>query len=107
MLDRIVEFKDASKKPSAQTALCNAGVLAADARKLFRWAAKLENKNAQGEFYLTDIPALAKHDGVGMRGGDGGGRSERWASTAAPNWRKPRSGCSSGCAPARWPAASA
>jgi bifunctional UDP-N-acetylglucosamine pyrophosphorylase/glucosamine-1-phosphate N-acetyltransferase len=62
-LDRIVEFKDASEA-ERKTDLCNAGVLAADARKFFAWAAKLDNKNAQGEFYLTDVPALAKRDGV-------------------------------------------
>jgi len=35
--------------------LCNAGILAADAQSFFRWAGKLENKNAQGEYYLTDV----------------------------------------------------
>jgi bifunctional UDP-N-acetylglucosamine pyrophosphorylase / glucosamine-1-phosphate N-acetyltransferase len=62
-LDRIVEFKDASEA-ERKTNLCNAGVLAADAKKFFAWAARLDNKNAQGEFYLTDIPALAKRDGA-------------------------------------------
>jgi len=62
-LDRIVEFKDAGEA-ERKTDLCNAGVLAADARKFFGWVAKLDNKNAQGEFYLTDVPALAKRDGV-------------------------------------------
>jgi bifunctional UDP-N-acetylglucosamine pyrophosphorylase/glucosamine-1-phosphate N-acetyltransferase len=62
-LDRIVEFKDASEA-ERQTDLCNAGVLAADAKKFFAWAGKLDNKNAQGEFYLTDVPALAKRDGA-------------------------------------------
>jgi bifunctional UDP-N-acetylglucosamine pyrophosphorylase/glucosamine-1-phosphate N-acetyltransferase len=62
-LDRIVEFKDASEA-ERKTDLCNAGVLAADARKFFAWAKNLDNKNAQGEFYLTDVPALAKRDGV-------------------------------------------
>jgi bifunctional UDP-N-acetylglucosamine pyrophosphorylase/glucosamine-1-phosphate N-acetyltransferase len=63
LLDRIVEFKDASAAERAIT-LCNAGILAANARDLFRWAAKLEGNNAQGEFYLTDVPALAKAEGV-------------------------------------------
>ncbi len=62
-LDRIVEFKDASEA-QRRIDLCNAGVLAADSRKFFAWARKLDNKNAQGEFYLTDVPALAKADGV-------------------------------------------
>ncbi len=62
-LDRIVEFKDANEA-ERKTDLCNAGVLAADARKFFDWVAKLDNKNAQGEFYLTDVPALAARDGA-------------------------------------------
>ena len=62
-LDRIVEFKDASET-ERKTDLCNAGVLAADAKKFFGWVGKLDNKNAQGEYYLTDVPALAKRDGA-------------------------------------------
>ena len=63
MLDRIVEFKDATVV-ERQTDLCNAGLMVAEAGKFFAWAQKLDNKNAQGEFYLTDIPALAKKDGA-------------------------------------------
>jgi bifunctional UDP-N-acetylglucosamine pyrophosphorylase/glucosamine-1-phosphate N-acetyltransferase len=63
-LDRIVEFKDANANERGID-LCNAGIIAADAKSFFRWAARLENKNAQREYYLTDIPSLAKADGVG------------------------------------------
>ena len=63
LLDSIVEFKDAS--PAQRTVgLCNAGILAADAQSFFRWAGKLENNNSQREYYLTDIPLLAKTEGV-------------------------------------------
>jgi bifunctional UDP-N-acetylglucosamine pyrophosphorylase/glucosamine-1-phosphate N-acetyltransferase len=62
-LERIVEFKDADAATRALT-LCNAGLFAAQARAFFQWAAKLGNANAQGEYYLTDVPALAKADGV-------------------------------------------
>ena len=64
LLDRIVEFKDANANERGID-LCNAGIIAADAKSFFRWAGRLENKNAQKEYYLTDIPALAKADGVG------------------------------------------
>jgi len=63
LLDRIVEFKDASDA-EREVRLCNAGLYAAEARKFFAWAARLNNRNAQGEYYLTDIPALAKAEGV-------------------------------------------
>jgi bifunctional UDP-N-acetylglucosamine pyrophosphorylase / glucosamine-1-phosphate N-acetyltransferase len=63
LLDRIVEFKDANDAERAVT-LCNAGIMAADGQSLFRWAGKLESNNAQGEYYLTDVPALAKAEGV-------------------------------------------
>ncbi len=62
-LDHIVEYKDASETERATT-LCNAGLLVADARKFFIWADQLKNNNAQSEYYLTDIPILAKQDGL-------------------------------------------
>ena len=63
LLERIVEFKDATADERAVT-LCNAGILAADAQRFFRWAARIENRNAQKEYYLTDVPQLAKMEGV-------------------------------------------
>ncbi|MES2472301.1 MAG: bifunctional UDP-N-acetylglucosamine diphosphorylase/glucosamine-1-phosphate N-acetyltransferase GlmU [Pseudomonadota bacterium] len=62
-LNRIVEFKDASESERGVT-LCNAGCYAADAQKFFHWASLLKNNNAQGEYYLTDVPAIARTDGV-------------------------------------------
>ena len=61
--ERIVEFKDANAEQRA-IGLCNAGVIAADAKSFFRWASQLKNDNAQKEYYLTDVPGLAKADGV-------------------------------------------
>lgn len=62
-LDRIVEFKDAALSERAVT-LCNAGCYAVDARKFFGWTPRLKNDNAQGEYYLTDVPVLARADGI-------------------------------------------
>ena len=62
-LDRIVEFKDASTAERKVT-LCNGGCYAAEAKNFFRWAAALNNDNAQKEYYLTDVPALARTEGV-------------------------------------------
>jgi bifunctional UDP-N-acetylglucosamine pyrophosphorylase/glucosamine-1-phosphate N-acetyltransferase len=62
MLDRIVEYRDANAE-ERKVDLCNAGIVSADAKDFFRWAAKLENSNAQKEYYLTDVPALAKREG--------------------------------------------
>jgi bifunctional UDP-N-acetylglucosamine pyrophosphorylase/glucosamine-1-phosphate N-acetyltransferase len=62
-LDRIVEFKDANPEQRRIT-LCNGGCYAADAQKFFVWAAGLKNDNAQKEYYLTDVPAIAKSEGV-------------------------------------------
>jgi bifunctional UDP-N-acetylglucosamine pyrophosphorylase/glucosamine-1-phosphate N-acetyltransferase len=63
MLDRIVEFRDA-KENERRVTLCNAGILAADAKSFFRWAAQLKNDNTQNEYYLTDIPSFAKAERV-------------------------------------------
>jgi bifunctional UDP-N-acetylglucosamine pyrophosphorylase/glucosamine-1-phosphate N-acetyltransferase len=62
MLERIVEYRDANAE-DRKVDLCNAGIVSADAREFFRWAGRLENNNAQREYYLTDVPALAKAEG--------------------------------------------
>jgi bifunctional UDP-N-acetylglucosamine pyrophosphorylase/glucosamine-1-phosphate N-acetyltransferase len=64
LLARIVEYRDADAE-DRKVDLCNAGILAADAKSFFRWAGALRNDNAQREFYLTDVPTLAKADRVG------------------------------------------
>ncbi|WP_299280354.1 bifunctional UDP-N-acetylglucosamine diphosphorylase/glucosamine-1-phosphate N-acetyltransferase GlmU [uncultured Tateyamaria sp.] len=61
-LVRIVEFKDATEDERAVT-LCNSGVLAAPAPLLLDLLAQVGNDNAQGEYYLTDLPALARAQG--------------------------------------------
>jgi bifunctional UDP-N-acetylglucosamine pyrophosphorylase/glucosamine-1-phosphate N-acetyltransferase len=63
LLDRIVEYKDANEL-ERKVDLCNAGMMAADAKSFFRWAAQLKNDNTQGEYYLTDIPSFAKAERV-------------------------------------------
>ncbi|MDX1781248.1 MAG: bifunctional UDP-N-acetylglucosamine diphosphorylase/glucosamine-1-phosphate N-acetyltransferase GlmU [Thalassovita sp.] len=62
-LDRIVEFKDASEEERAIT-LCNSGLVAADKDVLFRLLDKVGNDNAAGEYYLPDIVALARAEGM-------------------------------------------
>ncbi|WP_420858558.1 bifunctional UDP-N-acetylglucosamine diphosphorylase/glucosamine-1-phosphate N-acetyltransferase GlmU [Marivivens marinus] len=62
-LTRIVEFKDASDEERAIT-LCNSGVLCASAPVLFDLCAALENNNASGEYYLTDVVELARAKGL-------------------------------------------
>jgi bifunctional UDP-N-acetylglucosamine pyrophosphorylase/glucosamine-1-phosphate N-acetyltransferase len=59
----IVEHKDASE---AQRAIreVNVGVYAAPTALLKRWVMALKNENAQKEFYLTDIVAMAVAEGV-------------------------------------------
>ncbi len=59
----IVEHKDAS---AAQRALREVytGIMAAPTRLLARWVMALANDNAQREYYLTDIVAMAVAEGV-------------------------------------------
>ncbi|HEV2649975.1 MAG TPA: bifunctional UDP-N-acetylglucosamine diphosphorylase/glucosamine-1-phosphate N-acetyltransferase GlmU [Rhizomicrobium sp.] len=63
LLDRIVEFKDANADIRA-VGLCNAGIVTADVQNFFKWAAELRNENAQNEYYLTDVPTIARTQGV-------------------------------------------
>jgi len=57
-LDRIVEFKDASPQEKKIT-LCNSGVLAIDGSKISKLLSTINNQNASGEYYLTDIVGSA------------------------------------------------
>ena len=61
-LDRIVEAKDADAAERAVT-LCNSGVMMVDAALLMPLIDRVGNDNAKGEYYLTDIVALARADG--------------------------------------------
>ena len=62
-----VEEKDASAAERSIKEV-NTGFVAAPAAKLRRWIDTLENNNAQGEYYLTDIIGRAVTDGVSVRG---------------------------------------
>jgi len=62
-VERIVEEKDASSAERAVREI-NAGFMALDARRLRDWLAKIGNRNAQKEYYLTDLVGLAVGDGV-------------------------------------------
>ena len=55
---KIVEQKDASARVAALRE-CNTGVLAAPAQLLRGWLAGLKRENSQGEYYLTDVIAMA------------------------------------------------
>jgi len=59
----IVEEKDASPQQREINEV-NTGILAVNGGLLKRWLGRLGNDNAQGEYYLTDIIALAVADGV-------------------------------------------
>ncbi|NIF33683.1 bifunctional UDP-N-acetylglucosamine diphosphorylase/glucosamine-1-phosphate N-acetyltransferase GlmU [Enterobacter sp. Cy-643] len=58
----IVEHKDASEEQRKINEI-NTGILVANGADLKRWLGKLDNNNAQGEFYITDIIALAHGEG--------------------------------------------
>ncbi len=62
-VERIVEQKDATPEEAAIREI-NTGILAAPAGLLAGWLARLENRNAQREYYLTDIIAMAVAQGV-------------------------------------------
>jgi len=61
-LDRIVEHRDANEAERA-IGLANSGVMVMDGAVAWSLIDKLDNKNAKGEFYLTDTVAHARKDG--------------------------------------------
>ncbi len=62
---RIVEHKDASEAERAISEI-NTGMMAVPTARLDAWLNELRNDNAQGEYYLTDIIALAVRDGLAV-----------------------------------------
>ena len=62
----IVEEKDASAE---QREICevNTGIMLAPTQQLRTWLANLQNNNSQGEFYLTDIVAMAVQQDIQVR----------------------------------------
>ncbi|HEV8106941.1 MAG TPA: bifunctional UDP-N-acetylglucosamine diphosphorylase/glucosamine-1-phosphate N-acetyltransferase GlmU, partial [Burkholderiales bacterium] len=63
---RIVEQRDASSEELALREI-NAGFMAMSARRLSAWLGKLTNRNAQKEYYLTDVVALAVAERLPVR----------------------------------------
>lgn len=63
---RIVEQKDANEAEKAIREV-NTGIMAIPTARLGDWLGKLKNDNAQGEYYLTDIVALAVAEGLPVR----------------------------------------
>ena len=61
----IVEQKDASDT-QRQIREIYSGIMAVPAVLLKKWLARLDNKNAQGEYYLTDVVKFAVADGVAV-----------------------------------------
>lgn len=61
----IVEHKDATEEQHKITEV-NTGIMAMPNAHLVRWLSQLNNNNAQGEYYLTDIVALAVKDKVNV-----------------------------------------
>ena len=61
----IVEHKDATPEQRAIREI-NTGVMAAPTASFKRWLERIDNRNASGEYYLSDIIALAVRDGEGV-----------------------------------------
>jgi bifunctional UDP-N-acetylglucosamine pyrophosphorylase / glucosamine-1-phosphate N-acetyltransferase len=59
----IIEDKDANEDQKKIT-FCNGGLMAINGRKALELLDKVENRNAKGEYYLTDIVAIARRAGL-------------------------------------------
>ena len=80
---RIVEEKDAGPEEKA-VAEINTGVLVCPGDKLRGWLENLSNDNAQGEYYLTDVVAMAVAEGVIVHGV----KADSWAEVMGINDKK-------------------
>lgn len=61
----IIEQKDANADQLTINEI-NTGIMAAPGKQLKEWLGQLSSDNAQGEYYLTDIVAMAHRDGVAI-----------------------------------------
>ena len=66
LVSAIVEEKDASSSIKGITEI-NTGIMVLPTDSLSKWLKSLKTKNAQGEYYLTDVIAMAVRDGVPIR----------------------------------------
>jgi bifunctional UDP-N-acetylglucosamine pyrophosphorylase/glucosamine-1-phosphate N-acetyltransferase len=64
-IERIVEHKDANAR-ELEIREVNTGIMALPGGKLKDWLGRLDNNNAQGEYYLTDVIAMAITDKVAV-----------------------------------------
>ncbi|EAR11129.1 bifunctional UDP-N-acetylglucosamine diphosphorylase/glucosamine-1-phosphate N-acetyltransferase GlmU [Reinekea blandensis] len=65
-VQKIVEHKDADTE-QLKVKEINSGIIAVPAWMLHEWLPRLSNNNAQGEYYLTDLIAMAVADGVAVQ----------------------------------------
>ncbi len=63
--DSIVEQKDATDEEKAIREI-NSGIYCFDTKMLFATLSQVKNHNAQGEYYLTDVPTLLRRAGEGI-----------------------------------------
>ena len=102
-VERIVEAADADATERA-VSLCNAGVMCAQAGDFLRWLHQVRADNSKGEYYLTDVVALAHAEGAAivaveapfeeLRGVNS--RSELAEAEAALQWRLRRAAMEAG-----------
>ena len=59
-VERIVEERDATEEEK-RIELCNGGVMIADGKVLWSWLEEIKANNAKGEYYLTDLVAIANN----------------------------------------------
>ncbi len=61
---KIVEFADATDEEK-KIDLCNGDMMCADGSRLFEWQEQIDNNNKQNEYYMVDLPIIArKHNFV-------------------------------------------
>lgn len=82
-IQAIVEEKDATPAQKRIREI-NTGIMVFPNRLLPAWLARLDNSNAQGEYYLTDIVEMAAADGVGI---ESARPANSWETTGVNNKR--------------------
>lgn len=65
-VQRIVEERDATAQ-QRRVRECNTGVMALPVERMTHWLKRIDNRNAQGEYYLTDVVGVAVRDRIAVQ----------------------------------------
>ena len=101
-VERIVEYADATDSGARGRICATPGCCARDAADMQRWLHRGARDNAKGEYYLTDVVALARAEAARVAAVEAPADELRRRQLPRRTGARPRRWCKAGCATRRW-----